>query len=218
MREVRKTKGLVGNTSSHGTSYRYDVGCRCNECREAHNAKSRETKQRLRKRRLIAKGEPLIQQLPPSPPPSAASASMRSNRHRDTGPELRLRRALHARGHRYRVALPITVAGVRVRPDLVYPKRKLAVFVDGCYWHCCPEHGRAPSDPTGYWKAKLQRNVERDLAVTDALKAAGWHVIRVWEHVPLDDAVALVEAAWQKSPGPPRQAGLDARTDAAGTD
>ncbi|WP_260037393.1 very short patch repair endonuclease [Micromonospora chalcea] len=140
----------------------------------------------------------MIPRLPPSPPPSAASTSMRSNRHRDTGPELRLRKALHARGHRYRVALPITVAGRRVRPDLVYTKRKLAVFVDGCYWHRCPDHGRAPSDPTGYWAAKLQRNVDRDLAVTAALKAEGWRVLRIWEHVTVDQAVALVEAAWRQ--------------------
>ncbi|MEU1246345.1 very short patch repair endonuclease [Micromonospora arida] len=136
--------------------------------------------------------------LPPSPPPSAASASMRSNRHRDTGPELRLRRALHALGHRYRVALPIVTAGRRVRPDLVYPKRKLAVFVDGCFWHRCPKHGRAPTDPTGYWAVKLQRNVNRDLAVTAALEADGWRVTRIWEHESLEEAVALVEAAWQQ--------------------
>lgn len=197
MHEVRRSRGLVNNTSSHGTSYRYDVGCRCDECREAHNSKSRETKQRLRERRLSESGKPLSHRLPPPPPPSSASASMRSNRHRDTKPELRLRRALHARGHRYRVALQVVAAGMRVRPDLVYPKRKIVVFIDGCYWHRCPEHGRLPADPTGYWAAKLQRNVDRDLAVTGALRADGWHVLRVWEHVPLEDAVALVEAAWQ---------------------
>ncbi|QOC89809.1 very short patch repair endonuclease [Micromonospora craniellae] len=197
MQGVRRSRELVSGSSGHGTSYRYDVGCRCDECREAHNSKSRETKQRLRERRLSERGKSLSDRLPPAPPPSSASASMRSNRHRDTKPELRLRRALYARGHRYRVALQVVAAGMRVRPDLVYPKRKIAVFIDGCYWHRCPEHGRLPADPTGYWAAKLQRNVDRDLRVTGALTAEGWHVLRVWEHVPLEDAVVLVEAAWQ---------------------
>lgn len=132
--------------------------------------------------------------LPPVPPPSAASATMRSNRQRDTGPELRLRRSLHARGHRYRVALPIPLsAGRRVRPDIVFTRQRLAIFVDGCYWHCCPDHGRAPSDPTGYWAAKLRRNVERDTAVTSDLESMGWKVLRVWEHVDVGDALAIIE-------------------------
>ncbi|WP_433687604.1 very short patch repair endonuclease [Micromonospora carbonacea] len=198
MHEVRRTKELTSATTSHGTSYRYDVGCRCDECREAHNAKSRETKQRLRASRSQREGGSVAERLPPTPPPSTASASMRSNRHRDTAPELRLRRALHKRGHRYRIGLAILTAGRRVRPDLVYTKRRLAVFVDGCFWHRCPEHGRAPSDPSGYWTAKLQRNVDRDIAVTEALEADGWRVIRVWEHVPLDEAVNLVDIAWQQ--------------------
>ncbi|WP_425412879.1 very short patch repair endonuclease [Micromonospora humi] len=203
MQKVRRTKALAGTNSAHGTSYRYDVGCRCEDCRQAHNVKSRQTKQRLRERRIRAGGAVSSDlALPPSPPPSAATASMRSNRHRDTGPELRLRKALHARGHRYRVALPIMTGGRRVRPDLVYPKRKLVVFVDGCFWHRCPEHGRAPSDPTGYWAVKLQRNVDRDIAVTASLEEDGWRVLRLWEHENIDDAVGLVEAAWREGRAP----------------
>lgn len=125
---------------------------------------------------------------------------MRANRHQDTGPEMRLRRVLHARGHRYRVALPLVVPGRRVRPDLVFTKRRVAVFIDGCFWHCCPQHGRAPSDPTGYWTAKLNRNVQRDEAVNAALSGAGWRVVRLWEHENLDRSVAAVEAALQESP------------------
>ena len=120
---------------------------------------------------------------------------MKANRHRDTVPELRLRRALHARGHRYRVSLPLSVGGVRVRPDIVFPRQRVAVFVDGCFWHCCQLHGRRPADPTGYWNAKLDRNVARDQRVTRSLEQEGWSVVRVWEHDSVEDAVSLVVAA-----------------------
>jgi DNA mismatch endonuclease (patch repair protein) len=120
---------------------------------------------------------------------------MRANRSRDTGPELRLRRALHAAGHRYRVNMMLSVPGRRVRPDIVFTRHNLAVFIDGCYWHRCPEHGRMPTDPTGYWSAKLQRNVIRDQAVNETLAASGWRVLRIWEHVPLDQALKSVEDA-----------------------
>lgn len=119
---------------------------------------------------------------------------MRSNRRRDTGPELALRKLLHARGLRYRVDAPIRTASRLVRPDVVFTRRKLAVFVDGCFWHQCPEHGTVPKDPTGYWTPKLQRNVERDRETTAALQDAGWVVLRLWEHVPaLDAATAVVD-------------------------
>lgn len=120
---------------------------------------------------------------------------MKANRSRNTRPELRLRRALFAVGYRYRVSLMLEVPGRRVRPDLIFTKRRLAIFVDGCYWHRCPEHGRMPSDATGYWHAKLQRNVERDQQINEALSAAGWRVLRIWEHVSLNDAVKSVEDA-----------------------
>lgn len=120
---------------------------------------------------------------------------MRANRSRDTGPELRLRQALHAAGYRYRVNFPLNASGRRVRPDLVFTRARLAVFIDGCYWHSCPVHGRMPSDPTGYWRAKLKRNVDRDRAVDQVLQAAGWQVLRIWEHEPLKEAVAEVEEA-----------------------
>jgi DNA mismatch endonuclease (patch repair protein) len=186
--------------AAHGTCYRYDVGCRCDECRAAHNAKSRATKQRLRERRL-AEAPPVLQKgtwpapLPPAPPPSAATASMKSNRSRDTKPELALRRALFALGRRYRVDAKIVLPQRAVRPDIVFAGARVAVFVDGCFWHGCPAHGRMPKDPTGYWHQKLARNISRDAQVTAALEAAGWRVVRVWEHVPLAGAVDVVQAA-----------------------
>ena len=117
---------------------------------------------------------------------------MKANRGRDTAPEMSLRRALHARGVRYRLGQTVVVPGRRVRPDLVFKGRRLAVFVDGCYWHSCPEHGRMPADPTGYWAVKLARNRDRDTAVDVALQAAGWAVVRIWEHVPPEEAAERV--------------------------
>lgn len=119
---------------------------------------------------------------------------MRGNRRRDTGPELALRKLLHAHGLRYRVDAPVRTARRLVRPDVVFTRRKLAVFVDGCFWHQCPLHGTRPKDPTGYWLPKLQRNVERDHETTAALEDAGWVVLRIWEHVPAPDAALAVMA------------------------
>lgn len=108
---------------------------------------------------------------------------MQANRRRDTKPELALRSALHRAGLRYRCDLRIDLpGGKRVRPDVVFTLRRIAVFVDGCFWHSCPEHGRAPSSNTGYWSPKLARNRERDRENSALLRAAGWTVIRLWEH------------------------------------
>lgn len=117
---------------------------------------------------------------------------MKANRRRDTGPEIRLRKALHALGYRYRVDHVVDADGRRVRPDVVFTRRRLVIFVDGCFWHGCPTHGRRPADPTGYWSAKLARNEERDKDDSEALERAGWTVLRVWEHELLDEAVARV--------------------------
>ncbi|GAA2509853.1 very short patch repair endonuclease [Pilimelia columellifera] len=131
--------------------------------------------------------------LPPAPPPSAATATMKANRSADTRPELALRRELFARGLRYRVGLRLVLPSRKVRPDVVFTRSRVAVFVDGCFWHACPTHHRMPSDPTGYWKQKIARNVARDAAVDAELRAAGWKVIRVWEHVPAAVAAGLVQ-------------------------
>ncbi len=121
---------------------------------------------------------------------------MRAIRRANTKPELALRRALHRRGYRFRKDLRLDLAGgTRVRPDIAFTARRVAVFVDGCFWHACPEHGGKPSVNQAYWGPKLQRNVERDRAADAALAAAGWRVVRVWEHVPLDDAIAEVVSA-----------------------
>lgn len=121
---------------------------------------------------------------------------MRGNRRTNTGPEMAIRRLLHAAGLRYRVDLPITLeTGDRVRPDLVFTRRRVCVFVDGCYWHRCPEHCRVPTVNRDYWLAKIQRNQARDARHTEALIGAGWIVIRAWEHEDPADVVGRVVAA-----------------------
>ena len=100
---------------------------------------------------------------------------------RDTTPELALRRELHRRGLRYRVdAAPLP--GLRLRADVLFTRRRVAVFLDGCFWHRCPDHGTAPRHNADWWRAKLDRNVERDRQTDAALTEAGWSVVRVWEH------------------------------------
>ena len=125
----------------------------------------------------------------------ARSANMKGNRRTDTKPELALRSALHALGYRYRKDFRIDLPVRRVRPDIAFTRRKIAVFVDGCFWHACPEHGSQPKNNEWYWSPKLAKNVERDRAADAALTQAGWTVIRLWEHVPIPDAVATVVAA-----------------------
>ena len=100
---------------------------------------------------------------------------------RDTKPELRLRSELHRRGFRFFVDRA-PMQGVRRRADLVFPRRRVAVYVDGCFWHGCPLHGTWPKNNADWWRRKIQRNQERDLDTDQRLQDAGWIVVRVWEH------------------------------------
>ncbi len=121
---------------------------------------------------------------------------MRANRRTDTKPELALRHALHRLGYRYRKDYRLDLdGGRRVRPDIAFTGRKVAVFVDGCFWHACPEHGSKPRANEWYWGPKLIKNVERDRVNDAALILAGWTVVRLWEHVPIDEAVGTVVTA-----------------------
>jgi DNA mismatch endonuclease (patch repair protein) len=137
----------------------------------------------------------------PKPSSTAITAAMRGNRRRDTRPERRLRSCLHAMGLRYRVDLPIQAGDVRVRPDVVFRARQVAVFVDGCFFHRCPEHGTTPRSNSWYWGPKLDRNVARDQRIDAALQALGWIVIRVWEHEAPAQAATRIAAAVQGSVG-----------------
>jgi len=108
---------------------------------------------------------------------------MQSNRSGHTLPEIALRHALHARGLRFRKSVP-PIASVRTRADIVFSRLRVAVFLDGCFWHGCRDHYTAPATNAEYWSAKVERNRDRDERITSALELAGWKVIRVWEHEP----------------------------------
>lgn len=137
----------------------------------------------------------------PHPTSPAVSRRMRRNPRRDTRPERRLRSALHSRGLRFRVDHAIEAGTVRVRPDVVFTRLRVAVFVDGCFWHSCPLHGTRPAANRAYWEPKLLRNRVRDQQVTEALQGAGWLVVRVWEHEdPAEVADGLVRALGGRRP------------------
>jgi DNA mismatch endonuclease (patch repair protein) len=116
------------------------------------------------------------------PPSAGRRRNMQAIRSRDTGPEVAIRRLLHARGLRYRVH-HAPLASLRRRADIVFTRRRIAVFIDGCFWHACPEHGHAVRTNSDYWSPKLLRNVERDRETDAVLIAAGWTVLRFWEHL-----------------------------------
>lgn len=147
-------------------------------------------------RRRRAGGGLVVSQDPGYPHPStpAASRVMRGNRKEDTRPEVRLRSKLHRRGLRFRKHYAIEASGVRVKPDIVFNGSRIAVFVDGCFWHGCADHGTQPKANSTYWSSKLTRNRERDQRVNESLRTAGWQVLRIWEHMSLDEAAARVIA------------------------
>lgn len=118
---------------------------------------------------------------PGSSSPAAAARLARANR-RDTTPERLLRRELHARGFRFRVCYPVPGAPRRTI-DIAFTRAQLAVFVDGCYWHGCPEHGTRPTSNAEWWQEKFAANAARDLDTNRLLEEAGWQVLRFWEHV-----------------------------------
>jgi len=120
---------------------------------------------------------------------------MRANRRTDSAPELALRSELQRRGLRFRKDKLLKLNGGRVRPDVVFTRAKVAVFVDGCFWHLCPDHGQIPKANRAYWGAKLAKNVDRDRRIDAMLEREGWKVLRFYEHVPVEQAAELVEMA-----------------------
>lgn len=119
-------------------------------------------------------------------------AVMQGNRARDSSPETRLRSELHRAGLRFRLHRKIGSGRSAPRPDVVFPRERVALFLDGCFWHSCPAHGTKPGTNSEYWHAKLERNRARDARNTQTLLAAGWLVIRVWEHEDPHDAALRV--------------------------
>ncbi len=114
---------------------------------------------------------------PPASSP-AVRQFMQALGRKDTGPELALRRELHARGVRFRLHR----RDLPGRPDVVLVRLRVAVFVDGCFWHACPDHGVAPKANADWWAAKLDANRARDVRNDEAIEGLGWTALHVWEH------------------------------------
>lgn len=117
---------------------------------------------------------------------------MSRQRRRDTEPELALRSELHRRGLRFRVHRR-PLSALRREADLVFPRVRVAVFVDGCFWHGCPEHGSLPKRNDSFWRDKILGNQVRDAETDAALSASDWLPIRVWEHESTVDAATRIE-------------------------
>ncbi|MER6316528.1 very short patch repair endonuclease [Streptomyces sp. NPDC001581] len=122
----------------------------------------------------------------------AVRARMSRQKSRDTRVEVALRRALHAAGLRYRVHRR-PVKGVRREADIVFGPARVAVFVDGCFWHGCPEHATWPKRNAEFWRSKIEGNRGRDVDTDAKLAEAGWLAVRVWEHESAEDAAARVQ-------------------------
>lgn len=148
--------------------------------------------------------------VPPSPPASSEGArrTMLANRRKDTSIELAVRRLLHGAGARYRVDFAPDPTDRRRRADIVFTAAKVAVFLDGCFWHGCPEHYVEPKSNLEYWRPKISRNIARDLETKSRLEMRGWSVLRFWEHeTPQDIADAVLrEVASRRARAAPRPA------------
>jgi len=130
----------------------------------------------------------------PPPPSSPRARNVMLGNRSESERERELRSALHRRGHRFRKHYaPVT--GLRCRPDIVFLSARLAVFVDGCFWHRCPMHGTEAKANGAWWRVKLDSNVARDRRNDAALARAGWRTIRLWAHEPLEVMIASVERA-----------------------
>lgn len=126
------------------------------------------------------------------------SERMSNVRNKDTAAEMAIRSELHGRGFRYRVNLRIPEVG-RSRPDIAFTKQRVAVFVDGCFWHKCPDHATFPKSNEHWWAEKLDTNVRRDRSIDAALQDGGWTVVRIWEHEDPAEAVDKIVAAVNRS-------------------
>jgi DNA mismatch endonuclease, patch repair protein len=130
----------------------------------------------------------------PGPSSARARAVMRGNKRTDTLPELRLRKALHRAGLRYRVDVA-PVRGLNRRADIVFTRQRVAVFVDGCFWHGCPTHYRPSQSNVAYWSAKVEKNRLRDRETDVHLIDQGWTPVRIWQHTAVEEGVSQVREA-----------------------
>ncbi|HUY48539.1 MAG TPA: very short patch repair endonuclease [Streptosporangiaceae bacterium] len=131
----------------------------------------------------------------PAPLNATVSAQMQRMPRSSTGPEVLIRKELHRRGLRFR----INNRGLPGRPDITFTAARIAVFVDGCFWHSCPDHGILPKNNRDWWREKLERNVERDREKDTLLEQMGWTVVHVWEHEPPSAAADGIEQLWRSA-------------------
>jgi DNA mismatch endonuclease, patch repair protein len=131
----------------------------------------------------------------PAPLSAAVSAQMQRMPRSSTGPEMLIRKELHRRGLRFRINL----RELPGRPDIVFTAARIAVFVDGCFWHSCPDHGLFPKNNRDWWREKLDRNVERDRQKDAQLEQMGWTVVHVWEHEQPSSAADAIERVWRSA-------------------
>lgn len=133
---------------------------------------------------------------------------MKRTRRRDTKCEVEIRKRLHARGLRYRVDRKV-LQDLRRRADIVFGPARVAVFVDGCFWHGCPKHATWPKANAEFWKAKIEGNIDRDRDTDRRLTSAGWTVVRAWEHVDPEEAAQriaeVLEAKTERPTSSPAQ-------------
>ena len=128
----------------------------------------------------------------PTPPSASTARRLKAQKREDTAPELAVRRELFARGLRYRLHQTI-LPGSRTRADIVFRAARVAVDVRGCFWHGCPEHGTTPKSNRDWWVEKLGQNRRRDESTEEALRAAGWQVVVIWEHEDVMEAADRIE-------------------------
>ena len=145
----------------------------------------------------MAERKQITGQRQPAPKSAMVSAQMSRMPRRDSKPEVAVRRALHAAGLRFRVndrRLP-------GRPDIVLTRARIAVFIDGCFWHACPQHGVLPKNNREWWREKLDTNVERDERKDQELIEQGWTPLHFWEHEPIGEVAAQIEQQWRERTG-----------------
>ncbi|PZU80680.1 MAG: very short patch repair endonuclease [Shinella sp.] len=128
------------------------------------------------------------------------AARMRRQRMVDTEPELRVRRLLFAAGMRFRKYYPVP-GYPRRSIDIAFPRRHLAIFLDGCFWHGCSEHKSVPKANNGWWAGKIEENRRRDFETTAELEGRGWRVMRFWEHEAPDAVVMAITKELEKTSG-----------------
>jgi DNA mismatch endonuclease (patch repair protein) len=139
---------------------------------------------------------------------------MKSQRQRDTGAEIALRSLLHRHGLRFRVHYPLPQ--LRRRADVAFPTLHIAIFVDGCFWHGCPDHGTWPKQNAEWWREKIEANQQRDANTDSTLNEQGWTVVRVWEHEDSEAAALRIERLVRSlRPVSPDDTEADAPTSAA---